>query len=251
MYRILIAGPDGCYPGTSIDANKETMIFFNSEQATCFSSLNPSDLEHCDGVAVPGGPPDVDPAYYGQENTACGIIDQQMDAAQMAMIRRAVELGKPIMGFCRGHQLVSVYFGSTLIQDIDCSDEHRNSPDKPCFHPIYSVPNTFMYNIFGDSIKGNSLHHQAIGKLPECLEISQFWCKKEENASGLVQQIQSGVIREGSGDCVIEAVYHKSYPFVGIQWHPELSGKLHCHYIEPKKIRDYFYQMLEKSINQA
>lgn len=78
----------------------------------------------CDGVIVPGGLPDVSPAYWNEENKACHVVDEEMDRQQMAMIDRAVKLCKPIIGFCRGLQLVSVYFGASLIQDIEYGDEH-------------------------------------------------------------------------------------------------------------------------------
>ena len=62
MYRILIAGPDGCYPGVTIDQNAETAAFFSSEKAECFGSVNPEDIDRCDGMIIPGGLPDVNPA---------------------------------------------------------------------------------------------------------------------------------------------------------------------------------------------
>lgn len=247
MMRILIAGPDGCYPNCDIDENAETGAFFTSDQAECFGSVNPDDVEQCDGMVVPGGPPDVNPAYWNEKNIACGIIDEEMDRQQMAMIDRAAKLGKPIMGLCRGHQLVSVYFGASLVQDIAHADTHRYEPGNPKFHRVYNIPGTYMHDLFGETIKGNSCHHQALKKLPDCLKISQLWCYDEERASEYIRMAQAGELREGTDECVIEAVYHTNYPFVGLQWHPELRGELYCRQVELPKIRNYFYEMIKRN----
>lgn len=105
MYRILIAGPPGFYPGCPIDVNSDTTNLFASEQAICFSSVDPADLADCDGVIVPGGLPDVGPDYWGEENIACSVLDHEMDVVQFRMIDEAVKRHKPMIGFCRGHQL--------------------------------------------------------------------------------------------------------------------------------------------------
>ena len=102
--QILIAWPDGIYPGADVDMNANTSVLFNSEEGEYFGSLNPEDIAKCDGLIFPGGAPDVNPKLYGETNTACGIIDDRMDSLQLAMIRRAVELRKPIFGICRGYR---------------------------------------------------------------------------------------------------------------------------------------------------
>jgi putative glutamine amidotransferase len=247
MYRIVIAGPDGYYPNCPIDVNAETAAFFTSDQAECFCSEDPAELDGCDGVVIPGGLPDVSPSYWNEEDVACKVVDEEMDRRQMALIDRAIKLGKPIIGFCRGHQLVCVYFGASLIQDIGCKADHCYEPSSARFHKIYNVPGTFMQDLYGDSMKGNSAHHQALKHLPDCLRVSQIWCEDEEKAAEYVAMAQANQLREGTHDCIIEAVYHKEYPFIGLQWHPELCGELYCKHLDLSKITSYFYEMMEKN----
>lgn len=250
MYKILVAAPTGLYPGCPIDVTKETLDFFSSQSAECWCSMNPNEIEQCDGMVVPGGLPDVSPAYWGESNTDCHVVDEEMDRNQMKMIQRAVKLHKPILGICRGLQLVSVYFGATLIQDIACGEEHRYEPGNPHFHDIYNVPETSLYNMYGDVVHGNSGHHQALRKIPDCLRVSQLWCADAKKAQKYIQMAQEGELHEGTDECIIEAVYHKDYPFVGLQWHPELCGELYCKDVDVSKIRVLFYHMIEKSIRK-
>lgn len=247
MYKILIAAPSGIYPGCPIDVTGETKDFFTSQAAECWCSTDPDELVQCDGVVVPGGLPDVNPAYWNEPNTGCHVVDNAMDQAQMNMIQRAVALRKPIFGICRGLQLVSVYFGATLIQDIACREEHRYEPGVPRFHDIYNVPGTPLHDIYGDIVHGNSGHHQALKDLPECLLVSQVWCADKKKAEEYIQLAQAGKLRKGTDECIIEAVYHKKYPFVGLQWHPELGGELFCRDADVDKIRTLFYSMIQKS----
>ena len=104
MKRILIAWPDGIYPGADVDMNVNTSALFNSEVGKCFGSLNPEDIAKCDGLIFPGGAPDVNHKLYGETNTPRGFIDDRMDSLQLAMIQSAVELRKPIFGICRGYR---------------------------------------------------------------------------------------------------------------------------------------------------
>lgn len=246
MYQVLIAGPEGCYPGCPIDVNGQAKDFFTSERAHCWNSMDPADLEKCDGVLIPGGLPDVDPACYGEINTACHVVDEEMDRGQMEMIRRAVELRKPIFAICRGLQLVSIYFGATLIQNIGCGKLHKYEPGNPRFHDIYNVPGTMMYELFGAVTHGNSGHHQAIKKLPKCLRVSSLWCADEKKTAEYLKLAQSGELHEGTDECIIESVYHPDYPFIGLQWHPELVGELKCTRVETEKIKTMFYDLMQK-----
>ncbi len=118
--------------------NANTSALFNSEVGKCFGSLNPKDITKCDGLIFPGGVANVNPKLYGETNTACGIIDDRMDALQLAMIRRAVELRKPIFGIYRGYQLVSVYFGATMIQDISNGEYHKYDKLRDIFYRMMS-----------------------------------------------------------------------------------------------------------------
>ncbi len=163
-----------------------------------------------DAVVLPGGPPDVDPELYGEINTACGEIDRELDEKQFAMIDRAVKLKKPLFGICRGMQLISVYFGATMIQDIGCRHQHEFSVENPRFHTIYNVPRSCLFELFGPYVHCNSLHHQAVKKLPECLIPVQIWCKDEAKLDACLALAKEGKL-EANSDCLIEAVVHKDY----------------------------------------
>lgn len=247
MYRILVASPSGFYKDCPVDPCGEAAEFFTTDRATCTISMDPDIVENYDGVVIPGGLPDVDPSIYGEENTASDPVEPEMDRQQLAMIDRAYKLHKPMIGFCRGLQLAAVYFGGTLIQCLDCKDQHGYEPGNPRFHKIYNVKGTFMHDLYGDSLLGNSGHHQALKKLPEDFRISQFWCENDETAAKYMKLVEANQLREGSSECVIEAVYHKDYPFVGIQWHPEMHGELYCGHLDLSKIINYFYRMMEQS----
>ncbi|MCD8078069.1 MAG: gamma-glutamyl-gamma-aminobutyrate hydrolase family protein, partial [Lachnospiraceae bacterium] len=231
MYKILVAGPEEIFPGCPIDVNAETVDFFTTDKSQCFNSLNPADVASCDGVIVPGGVPDVSPSFWNEEIAGSHDVDVDMDRKQLAMIDQAVQLHKPILGICRGHQLACVYFGATLIQDIKTGDHHRYVPGEPRFHRIYNIPGTFMHDLYGDSFKGNSGHHQALRKIPDCLRVTQLWCQ-DDQLDKYIQMAQEGTLREGTDECIIEGVYHTDYPFIGIQWHPELRGEMYCKRID-------------------
>ena len=78
----------------------------------------PTSAEGYDGLLLAGGG-DVDPAFYGEENTASNGIDRVRDEAELQLCERFADQGKPILGICRGHQLLNVYFGGSLYQHID------------------------------------------------------------------------------------------------------------------------------------
>lgn len=247
MYKIMIAAPAGIYPGCPIDVTGAAKDFFTSQSAKCWCSTNLDELDRCDGVVIPGGLPDVSPVYWNEPNTGCHVVDEAMDRAQMSIIQRAVALHKPILGICRGMQLVSVYFGATLIQDIDCGEQHRYEPGAPRFHDIYNVPGTPLYDVYGDIVHGNSGHHQALRDIPGCLLVSQVWCADREKAKRYIELAQAGKLNRGTDECIIEAVYHREYPFIGLQWHPELGGELFCKDADVNKIKTMFYDMIQKS----
>ena len=249
MYRILVVGPEGPWRDAngiapnSIAPSEVTADFFTSDQAQCFISVDPADVERCDGVAVPGGIPDVDPASYGEENQGSAPVDTTLDGLQFPMIKRALELGKPMIGFCRGVQMINVAMGGTLIQDIACKETHHF----PSFHMARNIPGTFMYEMYGEKMKINSAHHQALKRLADGFRVSQIWCADETKEADYIQLAQSGKLREGSSECIIEAVYHESLPIVGLQWHPEMGGDMLCKHLDLTKIVRYFYSLMDHS----
>lgn len=149
-----------------------------------------------DGLLIPGGW-DVDPSYYHQENVSCGTIEKELDQKQIEAIQYFIEKKKPILGICRGHQILNVALGGSLIQDIQSDIEHRWQNPKDSYH-FSNNTSGFMKELFGDRCYINSSHHQA------------------------VQQVATGFeVISTSDDGIIEAMQHKSLPILTVQFHPE------------------------------
>ena len=152
----------------------------------------PATLRHFDGVCLPGGP-DVDPARYGagEVHAAVGAVDADHDALDLAVARTAVELGMPVLGICRGHQVLNVALGGTLVQHIE---DHRF-----VHHAVALAPDSLAAAAVGhEAPVGHSVHHQAIDRL----------------GAGLV-------VTGRADDGTIEAVELPGRWVVGVQWHPE------------------------------
>lgn len=157
-----------------------------------------------DGLLLPGGC-DVNPARYGKEPIPQEIIDDDQDALQFDVLARFLEAKKPVLGICRGHQLLNVAFGGTLIQDLPGAEKHKSLPSgEDNVHPVRAERNSFLYRIYGSGFRVNSSHHQGVD-LP---------------GKGL-----RGVLYAEDG--VTEAIEHDSLPVWGVQWHPERMCFLH------------------------
>jgi len=156
-------------------------------------SMDLSLADSCDALLVPGGA-DVDPIHYGQPNTASEDIDPNRDRDELYLIRRFLELGKPILGICRGHQILNVALGGTLVQDIP---DHTQVDDVDRVHPV-RVTHPFLRALYGDRFVSNSAHHQAVDRLGEGLTVT---CVSE--------------------DGIIEGFIHENGKVLGVQYHPE------------------------------
>ncbi len=161
----------------------------------CFSG-GPWSLEDCDGLILPGGG-DVEPWRYGQENTASRNLDPARDREDMELLEKFTALGKPVLGICRGMQVVNVFFGGTLIQDLP---GHNQINGKDRLHPVRTAAGPFR-DLWGEHCQVNSAHHQAADRLGGELEAVQW-----------------------ASDGVVEAVCHRRLPVWGVQWHPERLG---------------------------
>lgn len=246
MYKIIVAGPKGPAYGIDIDCSGLAAHMFDTGDSQVKISMRMQDIRQCDAVVFPGGPPDVNPAFYGEKNTSCEIIDFEEDKIQMELFAESVHHKKPIFGICRGMQLGCVYFGATMIQDIGTRHFHETCLETPHFHDAFAVPHTIGEDLFGPVVKINSAHHQAIQYLPKELGVSQIWTQRPDR-DNLLQGFMDGTILEGTSDCIIETVYHKTYPFFAVQWHPEMYGKWYCHEAPPQKIVDYFFRLIAEN----
>ena len=160
-----------------------------------------------DGFLFTGGP-DIDPVHYGQElMPECGEIAEERDAMELKLMKLAVDLDKPVLGICRGLQVLNVALGGTLYQDIP-----TQSPSEVTHRVLEKPLARYVHEIiveadmpFGDlplTQQVNSRHHQAIQNLAPGLKV-----------------------RARATDGIIEAVYMPEKRFVqAVQWHPENFG---------------------------
>ena len=89
MYKIIITDKSGVDDFQCIDSIEKMMAEYGAE---CFFSLDPEDVTNCDGIILPGAPPDVDPALYGEEKEpGCGVVDWERDEKRLAMIDADVQ----------------------------------------------------------------------------------------------------------------------------------------------------------------
>ena len=154
--------------------------------------------EKFDGLLLPGGW-DVNPSRYGKTLIPQETVDDELDSIQFAVLEDFLRAGKPVLGICRGHQLLNVAFGGTLIQDLPGAENHRSLPDgADNVHPVSLVPGSSLYRIYGSSCPVNSSHHQGVERLAKGFRITAR-----------------------SEDGVVEAIEHESLPVWGVQWHPE------------------------------
>ncbi len=166
--------------------------------------------DRLDGVLIPGGA-DVDPSIYGEaRHEACEVSDTPRDRVELQLIRWALDDGKPVLGICRGIQLINLAAGGTLYQDLGAQFEgsvkHDYFPGQgfardALTHDVVVDEGSRLASIFGAGrLHVNSMHHQAIKDL----------------GAGLV------VTARSAEDGVIEGIEVPSHPFmVGVQWHPE------------------------------
>lgn len=199
ILKLLIAGTREQMPESGVDCAEKAAELFAAAGTETEIGVDAVQMERFDALIVPGSLPDVDPSFWGEANTGCKVIDAALDRKQMAIIKAAVAQRKPIFGICRGMQLVSVFFGATMIQDIERGETHRYDPKSPKSHKVLSVPGTFAEQIFDSSITVNSAHHQALGRIPNELRAAQLWCADSKQAEQALADAAAGRLREGSG----------------------------------------------------
>jgi putative glutamine amidotransferase len=167
--------------------------------------------EELDGVFLPGGA-DIDPAAYGEErHPRCDTSDPPRDAVELMLVRWAMTDRKPVLGVCRGLQIVNLATGGTLYQDIaeqmPGAIKHDYFPFGGRYardylaHDVTVEPRSRLSEIYGDGpLKVNSMHHQGVRRLGDRLTATAV------APDGLVEGIESA---DGSW-------------VVAVQWHPEV-----------------------------
>lgn len=156
------------------------------------------------GLLLTGGD-DIDPALFSQENRGSRGIDRARDDAELALLDAFCAAGKPVLAICRGHQMVNVWLGGDLIQDLgpDLTPFHRKASGDQV-HPVRAEKGSLLHRLYGPVFPVNSSHHQGLGRLGRGLRAAAR-----------------------SEDGVIEAVEHESLPLISVQFHPErMTGAL-------------------------
>ena len=138
----------------------------------CFESFYCPPLDDSfDGLILCGGN-DVSPWFYGQKNVACEELDTRRDEIEIALVQMYRKAQKPILGICRGMQLLNVALGGSLIQDIGeelrvIHSDLQEPLDK--IHPIRMKLGSRMEAMYGKSAMVNTIHHQAVDRLGDGL----------------------------------------------------------------------------------
>lgn len=154
-----------------------------------------SDYRYATHLLLTGGA-DIHPNYYNQRVTHARPVEPERDAAEILLADAALIDRKPIMGICRGHQMIAVAAGGTLYQDIhaDFSVKHEDN-----HHFVRARKGTRLNAILKSSVGlVNSYHHQAVAYVP------RGW-----------------YVAAHAPDGVIESIEHPTLPALSVQWHPE------------------------------
>jgi putative glutamine amidotransferase len=164
-------------------------------------------LEIVDGLLLPGGG-DVDPARYGGRDHATVYgVDAERDETEIDLARHAARTGLPLLGVCRGAQVLNVALGGTLVEHLpDLVGQkvpHRADPSGHIVHDVELVDGSRLAALLGAAPKTpSSSHHQAIRRVAEGLEAAAY-----------------------APDGTIEAVEMPAHPWLfAVQWHPEVNA---------------------------
>ncbi|MFE3059439.1 gamma-glutamyl-gamma-aminobutyrate hydrolase family protein [Nocardia sp. NPDC059239] len=158
-----------------------------------------------DALIVSGGQ-DLHPATQGSAETPTDPdSDLRRDAHEVELVRAAIELGIPVLGICRGMQVLNVALGGTLVPDLPVQEIDHRSPGAPIAdetHYVRFSTGSTMFEIYGTHAAVNSLHHQAVDRIGAGLAVTGW-----------------------APDGVVEAVELAGHPVLGVQWHPEWRRK--------------------------
>ena len=131
----------------------------------------------CDGIIITGGL-DAAPILYGEmPHPGCGIFDLDMDRTHIELIREAIRQGKPLLGICRGMQLINVALGGTLYQDIPsqcpgCGGHSYTYIRGDAVHSVTLDEGSPLHRIYGRTVLDvNSIHHQSVKECGKGVEI--------------------------------------------------------------------------------
>lgn len=159
-------------------------------------------MPRLDALVIAGGE-DVDPARYGAEPAPeTGPCSAQRDDLEIAAVHLADESGIPVLGICRGHQVINVAFGGTLVQhlagELGATHLPLTAARTALAHRVELDETSTLASVYGIELGVNSFHHQAVGEPGDGVRV---------------------VGRAADG--TVEAIEHENGRILGVQWHPE------------------------------
>jgi len=163
-------------------------------------------IEMFDGLLLSGGN-DINPMLFNEEpHEYLGVVSPSRDSSELELARRMLKTGKPILGICRGLQVLNVAVGGTLYQDLNKQNDSpilqhiQKAPNTHCSHYVQLDKGSLLESIAGsERIQVNSYHHQSLKEVPSDFKVT-------------------GVASDG----IVEAIESTDEQFVlGVQWHPE------------------------------
>ena len=163
------------------------------------------DALTCDGLLLPGGG-DMDPKFYGQARIpACGEPNLLRDAAEPLLLRAFLAADKPVLGICRGIQVMNAVLGGDLYQDIKPFEHLPHNGHWAKVHTVTVRRGTLLSRILGqDTVLVNSQHHQAVDRVAPGFTLAAL-----------------------SEDGIVEAIEKPDARFcLGVQWHPEWLSEM-------------------------
>lgn len=181
----------------------------------------------CEGVLLPGSPADVNPQKYGQDALeATAPADHARENVDELLIQDAHNLYKPILGVCFGTQMLNVWRGGTLVQDLTVLPvNHKAGASVAIAHSVAIAPDSVLAELLSGEeapldtgflrLPVNSSHHQAIGVPGDGLRIVAR-CAQDAVVEAVAGG-QSSVVKEGAAD---------AHFVLGVQWHPERSYEI-------------------------
>jgi len=163
-------------------------------------------IEMFDGLLLSGGN-DINPMLFNEEpHEYLGVVSPSRDSSELELARRMLKTGKPILGICRGLQVLNVAVGGTLYQDLNKQNDSpilqhiQKAPNTHCSHYVQLDKGSLLESIAGsERIQVNSYHHQSLKEVPSDFKVTAV-----------------------ASDGIVEAIESTDEQFVlGVQWHPE------------------------------